>query len=93
MPMPNEQPVFKLIDYRDPEDSKLLVEALDQYAKDPMGGAKGLSNFAKQNLAQSLAELPHAFSILMLVEDKIAGLANCFEGFFHICLSETSKHS
>ena len=72
---------FKLVDYDDPQDSACLVEALSAYASDPMGGGKGLSEYAKTNLASELSKLPHAFSILMWYDGKLAGLANCFEGF------------
>lgn len=72
---------FKLVDYDDPQDSACLVEALSAYASDPMGGGKGLTEYAKANLPKALSELPHAFSILLFVDDKLAGLANCFEGF------------
>ena len=75
------EPIFKRVDYQDEKDSRYLVDALNQYAKDPMGGGKALSEYAQKNLPQTLATIPHAVSILMFVGDEVAGLANCFEGF------------
>ena len=72
---------FTLADYRNNHDAAHLVEALSAYASDPMGGGSGLSDYAAQNLPKALADLPHAFSILMYVDGKLAGLANCFEAF------------
>lgn len=72
---------FHLVDYNNIDDTNTLVQALDTYARDPMGGGKCLSDFARKNLPSALAELPHAFSILMFHGNEVAGLANCFEGF------------
>lgn len=44
-----------------------------------MGGGKGLSNWVKENLLAKLADTGHAFSILALVDEKPAGLINCFQ--------------
>ncbi|MCK5098359.1 MAG: GNAT family N-acetyltransferase, partial [Desulfobacteraceae bacterium] len=33
------------------------------------------------NLALALSKVPHAFSVLCYVDDRPAGLVNCFEGF------------
>ena len=72
---------IKLVDYHNRVDATHLVNALSAYAKDPMGGGKELSEHAKINLAQELSKMPHAFSMLMFSNGKLAGLANCFEGF------------
>lgn len=66
-------------DYTDPRQSKDLIFVLNAYASDPMGGGTPLSDFAKANLAEKLATLPHAFSILAYVDGEPAGLVNCFE--------------
>jgi len=61
-----------------------LVTLLDAYARDPMGGGDGLSDFARAHLVHSLAERPQAFSVLafMGAEDETpVGLVNCIEGF------------
>lgn len=71
----------KLVNYLDPADAADLINALDQYARDPMGGGKGLSDFSRHNLCPTLSQLPHAFSLLLYVDGNLAGLANCLEGF------------
>ena len=61
-----------------------LVTLLDTYARDPMGGGEGLSDFARIHLVPSLAARPQAFSVLAFMgaeDDKPVGLVNCIEGF------------
>ncbi|WP_444997825.1 GNAT family N-acetyltransferase [Aliikangiella sp. IMCC44359] len=70
-----------IVDYHDQQQANALVELLNIYALDPMGGAKPLSEDVKYNLASELAKLNYAFSIIAYVNKKPAGLANCFEGF------------
>ena len=68
-------------DYTDPQQASDLVFLLNSYALDPMGGGQALSAAVQQNLAASLASLPHAFSLLCYVDTKPAGLVKCLEGF------------
>ena len=68
-------------DYANPAHADALVLLLDAYARDPMGGSHGLSDFAKANLVPSLAARPQAFSVLAFADDQPAGLVNCIEGF------------
>jgi ribosomal protein S18 acetylase RimI-like enzyme len=70
-----------LADYRDPADAALLVELLDAYARDPMGGGQGLTPDVRERLVPALAEQPGAFSLIARVGGEPAGLANCFTGF------------
>ena len=51
-------------DYANPRHAQVLVELLDAYAQDPMGGAEPLSDFAKQNLVACLAARPQAFTCM-----------------------------
>ena len=69
------------IDYRDARHASALIELLDAYARDPMGGASGLSQHAKRNLVPALARHPMAFGVLAFAAGLPAGLVNCFEGF------------
>lgn len=66
-------------DYSDPQQQRDIPRVLNAYAKDPMGGGTPLGDFSKENLVNTLAELPHAFSILAYVDGEAAGLVNCFE--------------
>lgn len=71
-------------DYANPHHAAALVALLDVYARDPMGGGEGLSDFAKANLVPALAKLPYAFSLLAFAgQDDFTpvGLANCLLGF------------
>ena len=77
---PGQVAVF-LADYANPTHASALVSLLDAYAKDPMGGGEGLSDYAKANLVASLAARSQAFSVLAVVDDKPVGLVNCLEGF------------
>lgn len=68
-------------DYGNPQHAEFIVELLDHYARDPMGGAEALSDYARTHLVVELAKRPFALTLLALVDGQAAGLANCFEGF------------
>ena len=68
-------------DYLDPQHAADLIFLLDSYARDPMGGGIGLSVHVQDNLATTLAALPHAVSLLCYVDGRPAGVVNCFEAF------------
>lgn len=77
-------------DYANPVHAAALVDLLDAYAKDPMGGGEPLSPFARAHLVASLAARPQAFSVLAFdrcatndegVAVRPVGLVNCIEGF------------
>jgi GNAT superfamily N-acetyltransferase len=71
-------------DYANPRHAQVLVDLLDAYAQDPMGGGAALSEFAKSNLVACLATRPKAFSVLAFAapdEKTPIGLVNCIEGF------------
>jgi GNAT superfamily N-acetyltransferase len=68
-------------DYHNPQHARHVIELLDCYATDPMGGGEALSDFTAQNLISELADRSNALSILAYVDGQPAGLMNCFEGF------------
>ncbi len=68
-------------DYTNQQHANDIVELLDMYAQDPMGGGVPLTEFVKQNLTTELSKTPHAFSVISYVNDEPAGLINCFEAF------------
>ncbi len=70
-----------LVDYNNQSHAKLLVELLNGYALDPMGGGQALDQATQNNLAANLAKVPGAFSIIVSLNGKPSGLANCFMGF------------
>jgi len=64
------------------ENHKIDIPVLlDSFASDPMGGGKKLDENVKNNLVRELSKLPHAFSVIAYVNNRPAGLANCFEVF------------
>jgi ribosomal protein S18 acetylase RimI-like enzyme len=67
--------------YDDPAHASALVGLLDAYARDPAGGGKPLSDFARENLVASLAARPFIFSVLAFDGDAAVGLVNAIEGF------------
>jgi len=73
--------VFYVADYAKPEDAAKVVDLLDAYARDPLGGGEPLSTFTRDNLAQALSEVPGAFSIIGELDGTPVALANCFQGF------------
>ncbi len=66
-------------DYQHPAHQKAIVDLLDAYARDPMGGGTGLSDHVRQALIPALIDQPNAFSILALDDETPAGLINCFQ--------------
>lgn len=70
-----------IADYHNLQHQRDILNLLDGYARDPMGGGEPLAESTKLQLVPSLAERPFAFSILAYVDGQPAGLTNCFEGF------------
>ncbi len=70
-----------LADYNEPRDAADVVELLDGYARDPMGGGAVLAEDVKARLVRDLEANPHAFSMLARIDDQAVGLANCFMGY------------
>ncbi len=74
-------------DYANPVHAKALMDLLDAYSRDPMGGGEPLSEFAVANLVPALAVRPQAYSVLAFAranegaEELAVGLVNCIEGF------------
>ena len=71
---------IRLADFTDAEDANTVVQLLEGYALDPMGGAEPLSQYAKDNLARVMRETPGAFSVIGFVGADPVALANCFTG-------------
>lgn len=64
-----------------PQHADAFIQLLDEYAADPMGGGKGLSEFAKLKLTAELMRRPTVHVILALDDEIPAGLLTCIEGF------------
>ena len=68
-------------DYANPVHAAALVDLLDTYARDPMGGGHALTAFVRTHLVAALAARAQAFSVLAFEGDLPVGLVNCIEGF------------
>lgn len=68
-------------DYHNEKHRQHLVELLNSYAQDPMGGATPLSADVKSNLVDNLIKFGKAFSLIAYDADKPIGLTNCVIGF------------
>jgi ribosomal protein S18 acetylase RimI-like enzyme len=68
-------------DYRDPTDAEALVELLDLYAREPIGGGMPLDTTVRADLPARLAAFPTASSLLAFADGEPAGLANAVLGF------------
>lgn len=64
-----------------PAHAKALVQLMDAYALDEMGGGQGRPDYVKANLPSELAKRKSAYVILAFVDAEPAGLVVCLEGF------------
>ncbi len=70
-----------LADYTNPKHRQAVVDLLDDYAQDPMGGGEALPDETRAHLVDEMAKRDYVFSILAFVDETPVGLANCVEGF------------
>ena len=70
-------------DLNNPTHGGFLLQLMEEYACDPMGGGASLSPEVQANLIQRLAQWPghHAVIAIEPQHRQPAGLINCFEGF------------
>lgn len=66
-------------DYRNDEHAAIIVQLLDEYARDPAGGAAPLSDDVKARLVPALAVCSSAHSFIAFAGDAAVGLLNGFE--------------
>jgi ribosomal protein S18 acetylase RimI-like enzyme len=64
-----------------PEHADAVVQLMNEYALDPMGGGEALPDHVKANLAAELHKRASVHVVLALVDGQPAGLAVCIEGF------------
>jgi ribosomal protein S18 acetylase RimI-like enzyme len=70
-----------IADYGNEFHASVIVNLMNAYAMDKMGGGESLTESVKQTLVSELAKVRNAFTVLSLVDGKPAGLINCFMGF------------
>ena len=69
------------VDQKNEANSTAWLDLLDHYARDPMGGGAGLSDYARRQLVDDLKSLPTFHGALAWAGDEPVGLINCFAGF------------
>ncbi len=72
---------LSVTDFSQPAHGTAFLDLLDHYACDPMGGAAGLSSYARQHLIERLSARTDFVSILAFEKTQAVGLINAFEGF------------
>lgn len=72
---------LSVVDYNDPQDRQALVELLNAYAQEPIGGGEALKSDVQLKLCDALAQHPGAYSFLVRKDDQPVGLLNAFTGF------------
>lgn len=67
-------------DFTDPAHCAGIVEVLNSYAADSVGGGEPLAPDARERLVPALRDHPTALVLLALADDRPAGVAVCFFG-------------
>jgi ribosomal protein S18 acetylase RimI-like enzyme len=68
-------------DYDDPVHRAGILNVLDAYARDPVGGGEPLAEDVRETLVPELSKQPTARVFLALMDDLPVGVAICFMGF------------
>lgn len=70
-----------LAETTNPLHAAAIMELLDIYARDPMGGSEALSDYTRQNLIPALASRQDTVVVLAFEHEKAVGMIIGFEGF------------
>jgi hypothetical protein len=62
------------VDLYDPVQAAIWLDLLDHYARDPMGGGEGLSDYAKLNLVHTIRHVPGFHGALAWLDGQAVGL-------------------
>ena len=68
-------------DFTNPEDCAGVVDVLNSYASDQIGGGQPLTREVRERLPVGLREHPTTLVFLAFVEGRPVGVAVCFLGF------------
>jgi GNAT superfamily N-acetyltransferase len=71
----------RLADLNSPIDASVIVELVDDYAQDIMGGAQPLSEEVKVSMVDGMRKTPGCFVVLAEIDAQVVGLANCFSAY------------
>lgn len=67
-------------DLFDSRDVEGVLDVLDSYASDPVGGGEGLTHEVRERLPTMLREHPTTLVLLAFADDHPVGVAVCFFG-------------
>jgi hypothetical protein len=71
----------RLADLCDPSDGSSVLQLLQAYAMDPLGGGEGLGAEASRSLLGRLRSIGTASAFFALCEGTPVGMALCFDSF------------
>ena len=69
------------VDFSQESHRQALLDLLDMYARDPMGGGKPLPDDVRQRLLPSLQAQAGGRYFLAFIDNQPVGIAICFPGF------------
>jgi ribosomal protein S18 acetylase RimI-like enzyme len=72
---------IRAADFADPRDAAAIIDVLDSYATDPIGGGRPLRADVRARLVPALREHPTSLVLLAFAGAKPIGIAVCFFGF------------
>jgi ribosomal protein S18 acetylase RimI-like enzyme len=68
-------------DFGDSQDAAAIVDILDSYASDPVGGGAPLGDDVRRRLVPELQQVSSALALLAFADQQPVGIAMCFFGF------------
>ncbi len=67
--------------FADPAHASGLLEVLDSYAREPIGGGRPIASDVRARLPAELGALPNALALLAREGEQVVGIAICFVGY------------
>jgi ribosomal protein S18 acetylase RimI-like enzyme len=67
--------------FNNPIHCNKVIDLIDAYMRDPMGGGKPMSEENKQALIEGLKNLPGAFVLFAAENNEFVGICTCFVNF------------
>lgn len=77
----NHRILTRLADFQHPADADAIVELINRYAQDLMGGKKPLPEDVRLRMIDGLIQVPGAFVVLASMGEHTVGCAACFMGY------------
>jgi len=69
------------VDYNDEKQVSQLLDLLQMYAKDPMGGGETISSSVLERLPEALASRTFMHSFVVCEDEQPVAFSNCIESF------------